>query len=63
LGYGNDSVARVLLFRELVSIGLSSFLLKCDIMQRDQRLEDTLTHIGQAVRFHVSEESNFLSII
>jgi len=26
---------RILLFRELVSIGLGSFLLKCDIMQRE----------------------------
>jgi len=35
-GYGNDSVARVLLLRELVSIVLGSFLLNCDIMQRDR---------------------------
>jgi len=34
-GYGNESVARVLLFRELVSIGPGSFLLKCDIVQCD----------------------------
>lgn len=35
LGYGKDSVTSVLLFRELVSIGRGSFLLRCDIMQRE----------------------------
>jgi hypothetical protein len=35
LGYGIESVARVSLFRELVSTGLGSFLLKYDIMQLD----------------------------
>jgi hypothetical protein len=35
LGYGNESVARALRFRDMVSIVLGAFPLKCDITQHD----------------------------